>query len=364
MVCSRYKLLPSAALLVSILAWLSFIDSYRILSGWSVAPFLFDRTGSTATANADVARKGDSVSAANEREVDEQLEHPVIDGHALKSLPLPTKIRHLRIPKAGSSSFSAFLRLQYRCVTPETPPGDCNQDNIHTCPNILGCYGHFPPIAINTTDPIDVPMVTLFRDPVERYISAYNYPGHHNEGTRGNITRHVLQFPAWNNSMTNFFSSRKVGDWGYRFVQPPNKSLSPLQEQKVKLRDALALLKNENRVTFVGLVEYWYDSIRLFCRIYDCPFLEKSLTSAGERRSRNVTVPDHSAQQQRFSGYPYNESATMKLLQRAHNLDYTLFQSVQRRFCADLFKYSKNDSSFRATLSKEVKRFCTKQLSR
>lgn len=245
--------------------------------------------------------------------------------------PLPPKVRLLRIPKAASSSFSAFLRLQYHCPG---EPGDCT--DLNACPAIVGCWGHFPPIARNITgvnlpDDPNVPMVTFLRNPVERYISAYYYPGHHNEGTKGNISVHILRHGHWNNSMTSFMASRKVGDWPYRFVQLRNESLLTAEEDaQDRLHRALDLLMSK-RVVFAGLLEYWEDSIRLFCHLYKCTS-EPNTASSRERHNRNATIA-------KVQTYPYNDAAAMRLVREANEMDQVLYEAAEYRFCVDLNNY-------------------------
>jgi Sulfotransferase family len=92
--------------------------------------------------------------------------------------PLPNPVQLLRIPKAGSSSFSAFLRYQYNCTSVKFPPGDCTKTNQKRCAAIHGCTNH--KIIPNWKQEKNVvPMITFVREPVARYISAYQYQGHH-----------------------------------------------------------------------------------------------------------------------------------------------------------------------------------------
>ena len=56
--------------------------------------------------------------------------------------PLPEKLVLLRVPKASSSSTSAFLRQQLGCITEEFPAGDCTRQNSKICPQIKGCTNH------------------------------------------------------------------------------------------------------------------------------------------------------------------------------------------------------------------------------
>jgi Sulfotransferase family len=93
-------------------------------------------------------------------------------------IPLPKRLRLLRIPKAGSSSFSAFLRYQYNCTSAEYPPGDCTKHNRLACGAIDGCYNH-KPVPDWKKYPRLPKMMTFVREPVARYISAYQYKGHH-----------------------------------------------------------------------------------------------------------------------------------------------------------------------------------------
>jgi Sulfotransferase family len=97
---------------------------------------------------------------------------------SLARIPLPKPVRLLRIPKAGSSSFSAFLRYQYNCTSAEYPPGDCTKHNRLVCGVIDGCYNH-KPVPDWKNDPRRPAMITFVREPVARYISAYQYKGHH-----------------------------------------------------------------------------------------------------------------------------------------------------------------------------------------
>jgi hypothetical protein len=264
--------------------------------------------------------------------------------------PLPQPIRLLRIPKAGSSSFSAFLRLQYQCTSEQNPPGDCNSKNSRVCPNVKGCSNHKPP----PTDD-DVPLITIFREPVSRYISAYYYPGHHGFGTGNNISLHSYLFPEYDNTMTNFLSGHAIGTWNkpegnkQRHAPPADALLPSKADYKKRLQ--IALNMTTRRLSFCGLLEYWNDSLRLFCRMYQCPQLQGSLKAKAERGNRKNTTNKDT--------YPYNDSNAMVALQESHTYDTILYQAAQHRFCRDLQQFQW-DTVFLSTISTRTLDLCDK----
>jgi hypothetical protein len=60
---------------------------------------------------------------------------------------------------------------------------------------------------------------------------------------------------------------------------------------KKRLHDAVALITKADggKLKFVGLVEYWNDSLRLFCRTFSCISLEQSLKAKPERQRQQQT---------------------------------------------------------------------------
>ena len=270
-------------------------------------------------------------------EIQQEQQQYLVQGEVLPPpQPLPNPLQLLRIPKAGSSSFSAFLRLQYNCTSEQHPPGDCTRQNARACPAVQGCTNHRPP-------PRDASLTyaTVLRNPDTRYISAYYYQGHHGEMNQDNITLHTLWYPEFDNTQTNYLSGRPIGTWQMR--RPPVRTAppqSPLPPDPTRLHDALWMLQH---ATFVGLVEYWNDSLLLFCRLYHCT---QPLPTVRERQNDS---------DQR--SYPYNDTAALEAIHNAHHDDWVLYRQGQAKFCAMLRVYE-HEASFVAQLSKEVWSMC------
>jgi hypothetical protein len=265
-----------------------------------------------------------------------------------QSHPIP--VRLLRNPKAGSSSFSAFLRLEYNCTSAQHPPGDCTGQNRASCAAVQECSNHKAPP--DWSNPGIADMITFVRDPVSRYVSAYGYEGHHGKGTGSNITKHTVLFPEYDNTQTNFLSRRTIGTWAKRNGNkgrsvPPNATLLPSDnEMKNRLEYAVDLLSSD-KLKFVGLVEHWNDSLRLFCRMHICSHLEQSLHA---KRQRQQTARGQES-------YPYSDPVAMDAVTSSNAVDQQLYQAAVRRFCQDLALYQ-DDAAFTASLQDETVELC------
>jgi Sulfotransferase family len=277
---------------------------------------------------------------------------------SIKSLlppqPLAKPVRLLRIPKAGSSSFSAFLRLQYNCTSEEHPPGDCVKKNRLLCMEIEGCSNHKGPPDWKNQENVR-PMITFIREPFARYVSAYNYPGHHGLGTGSNITKHTILWPEYDNSQTNYLSRNPIGTWhltGNRRnkarTEPPEAKPSD-EEWDRRLLEAVELLESDV-LKFVGLLEYWNDSLRLFCRMYECTRIEDSLNAKPER------------QQSMEEMHNKLTASDVEAVTKSNAVDTRLYQVAVARFCRDLAKY-KDDTAFVATLHEDTVQLCRSSLN-
>jgi Sulfotransferase family len=291
--------------------------------------------------------------------------------------PLPRPVRLLRIPKAGSSSFSAFLRLQYDCTSDAHPPGDCTRHNRGACPAVQGCTNHEPIPHWQNNDINNTPaMVTFVRDPLARYRSAYRYPGHHGLGTNGNITRHVILFPEYNNVQTNYLSRHAIGTWNVRHgnrarsVPPPNHSIANDEWQR-RLQTASSLINATQHLAFVGLVEYWNDSLRLFCRMYQCTRLDDSLLAQPERQQQKLVAATTITSTKRSVAESSSSSSLQPkpkspsrpdqhhddAVRHANAIDLQLYEIAVTRFCHDLARYQ-SDEIFVASLQPETLLLC------
>lgn len=278
---------------------------------------------------------------------DELKEEKSISSASLNPpVALPDPIRLLRIPKAGSSSFSAFLRLEYNCTSSLFPPGDCTKRNAALCRRqIHACSGHWvlPPDFMDRSN--YPPVVAMFREPVARYISAYHYKGHHGLGTGNNITQHAILFPEFDNVMTTFLAGHKVS-WSRDSIRarsvPPITTVSPTEFEE-RLQLATKVVKH---LSFVGLLEYYEDSLRLYCRKYACRHLDQALKAPIERPAYNIERPNYLEDPGHYTS-----------LKKSHTYDLRLFRVVEDQFCRQ-FRTFATDNSFTASLSVQLRTKC------
>jgi hypothetical protein len=197
-----------------------------------------------------------------------------------------------------------------------------------------------------------IPMMTYMRDPLTRYISSFTYPGHHGGGCDKNITCHTIFWPEYSNTQTNFLSRAGIGTWdkgkyaNKAREKPPDASTLPDEsEMQRRLQEATALLE---KLAFLGLVEHWNDSLRLFCRKYTCNDLETSLKAPPARQQTEHAKPkDYIA-------------ADLEVVRESHSYDIQLYKSAIRRFCRDLYQY-KSDKEFMASLQPDTVELCAAQ---
>lgn len=324
-------------------------------------------------------------------------------------MPLPRPVRLVRIPKAGSSSFSAFLRWQYQCVG-QYPPGDCTRHNRHECPSILGCTNHGPipdwqntkgknhhsrkqpppkPNIVHTqsapskestaqddttSDTSILPkMITFLRHPISRYVSAYTYPGHHGQGTNGDITLHTRLFPEYNNVQTSYLSRHAIGTWDIPNGNQPRRvnstSIPPAvsdEEWQHRLHNAGLFINSTEHVTFVGIVEYWLDSLRLFCRMYTCPQWGQAVATAKPARQQQQKSRQVKAAPTNDTTINKNNDGTNKhtssAVMAANAMDWQLYKWAVARFCTDLHRY-RSDTNFVDTIQSTTLQMCDDAMS-
>jgi hypothetical protein len=147
-----------------------------------------------------------------------------------------------------------------------------------------------------------------------------------------------------------------VGTWDLKHVggnhkkanqarlQPPLDLISD-EEWDRRLQEASDLIQSP-QLQFVGILEYWNDSLRLFCRIFECnnDLLQKSLWTKPER------------QQISSKGSVYSDS-TMQYVEQSNAVDLRLYQLAQRRFCGDLMQFQK-DPQFMSSLQTDTIEMC------
>jgi hypothetical protein len=202
-------------------------------------------------------------------------------------------------------------------------------------------------------------MVTMMRHPVARYISSYWYAGHHGKGTYKNISKHTIFFPEWDNTMTNYLSGNVVGTWGSpdrnraRNAPPDPSTLLREDEKEHRLQEAMKMI---DHVAFVGLIEYWQDSLYLFCRLYVCRDFQTLVLEAPRQRKVPAGARKKSHQQR-----PYFDETSMEAVRRANANDLKLYKHTFRRFCRDLLQFQ-NDTTFMVNIKTETVTQCQLEL--
>jgi hypothetical protein len=195
---------------------------------------------------------------------------------ALSKANGPPKFLHLmRIPKAASSTFSAFVRKQmgaacpgpdgHCCKFPGSPKGACNETRL--CAAIIGCSGHTP--HISQVGQQETPSVMMLRNPLTRYISAFGFPGHH---TTGATFEEHLRLPEWDNVVTKMLLDRN------------ERSIVHIDEAIFK--SAVNTMKT---FTFVGILEDLEASFIRYCDKIYCA--HPDFRPEHERDSHGTVVP-------------------------------------------------------------------------
>lgn len=95
------------------------------------------------------------------------------------------QVHLMRVPKASSTSLSIIARRLVNCNPygpcckyPGDPPGSCPSKNLFQCQEtrqVIGCTHHYP--HINFLNDKNIFSLTILRNPYDRAISAFFYPG-------------------------------------------------------------------------------------------------------------------------------------------------------------------------------------------
>lgn len=96
------------------------------------------------------------------------------------------KFHFVHVPKSGGSSVTIYLRQYvgceppgFCCTAPGLPAGVCNETRL--CADVIGCTRHEPRIHL-LHDSSSYSVISV-REPLQRAVSAFNYPGHHDSHT-------------------------------------------------------------------------------------------------------------------------------------------------------------------------------------
>lgn len=250
-------------------------------------------------------------------------------------------IHLIRVPKASSSSLSAVARKFVGCNPPGPccrypgdPPGSCPAEGLFECQvqkKVMGCTHHYPNLQYLTK----MPSISMLREPRNRSLSAYFYPGiHHNSQCKGDLDTCFIQYTnslAWQNigvkMMTGLFS------------YSPAKVCQKRSQCSHSLDTAV---DNMKKLTLMGIAEMWELSILvLFRKIPSIePYLEAFAPSYEKSSGARLN--------NQASYLVFRKTAMIKYskeLELQNSLDIILYEKAIAMLCdqihaLDLWKYS------------------------
>jgi hypothetical protein len=173
---------------------------------------------------------------------------------------------------------------------------------------------------------------------------------------------HTILFPEYDNTQTNFLSRNHIGTWGgsgnlrqanRARSHPPIHQMTDVERER-RFQEAVDILQSHH-LKFVGILEYWNDSLRLFCRLYQCDeiLLHESLKAKPERQQQQQ---QSSALVSKEHRYPYSNSA-VEAVRQSNSMDTALYHVALQRFCQDLSQFQ-NDFEFMSTIQNDTVQIC------
>lgn len=228
--------------------------------------------------------------------------------------PWPSRVHFIHIPKCAGSSFTSFLRLQYGCDppgfccnAPGMPVGVCNE--TRGCAAVAGCIGHYPQLELLLQ--ASITSVTMVRDPLSRYWSAFHYPDHHDSNT-------TLQQNLEDNRWSNVIAKQLAGHSETYVVHAPPVTLAHS-------------IETVRQLAFVGITDLFEESLQLFCAMFQCP--------------QPLPAPTHA----RYNPHPAWTVTEGTSILDHNQLDQLVFNlAVLPRFCADAKQWGIDSTALRA----------------
>lgn len=245
------------------------------------------------------------------------------------------QIHIIRVPKASSSSLSAVARRMAGCFPPGPcckypgdPKGSCPSTELFSCQlqhKVIGCTHHHPnfPTLLSRT----VPSISFMREPLNRSISAFFYPGiHHNSNCKKGQDACFVEYTSsyqWKNIVTKMLN-------GF-FSYEPVETCKETKTCKISLEIASGSLR---RLDFMGIAEMWelsmlvlYAKFPQFKPLLSDFYLNKASTSSGTRSNEDKD----------YNVFKITAHEKYKnQLHQQNELDIILFQRVYEKFCTDL----------------------------
>lgn len=168
---------------------------------------------------------------------------------------------------------------------PGEPKGTCPSKELYSCQvplnKVIGCTNHHPNYGTLMT--MDIPTISIMREPYSRSISAFFYPGiHHNSNCKVSQKQCYLQYTSnlkWQNIgvklLTGLYAYSNVNICQY--IKDCRHSLE------------LALLNLDRYIYFMGIAEMWELSILILHHKFPkfTPQLSDFLLSGNNNNSTN-----------------------------------------------------------------------------
>jgi len=180
------------------------------------------------------------------------------------------KLLHLHIPKTGGSTITKMLEGYYGDRYHRVPNGQAGEfwsEQAFNFDDYDVISGHF------VYAKSDCPYITFLRNPIDRLLSLHYYFGHTSaKGYRDEIA--LLSFEQF---ALSDFPTRSLHDELFYFVDNDMvRRISGMGKvyRAVGEAELGQALRNLEKFPFVGLVEYFNDSVRRWEKLFGWPELE------------------------------------------------------------------------------------------
>lgn len=210
---------------------------------------------------------------------------------------------------------------------PGDPVGSCSSKELFACEldrKVIGCTHHNSNYdsLLNRS----LPSITMVREPRNRSLSAYQYPGiHHNSKCKSGTFKCFWEYtvnPQWKNVAVKLFT----GLYAY--------AKDETCEERKQCKHSLELaVRNIRLFAFIGISEMWELSMLLFHMKF--PSIEPLLEDfkLGSSSSKDTRV-------NRDSSYSSFKNIVVSkyhnVLNEQSNLDRILYEKVVERVCQEL----------------------------
>jgi len=189
----------------------------------------------------------------------------------------PDYIHFVHIPKAGGTTFSKVLRRMMCTRNNATEatldcctPGFCDIQKGITCQNIHGCTNHIPRLKRWLVR--NLPSVTIFRNPVTRYVSGWHYRCHNPNSDCFDVRKEFEYIRSGRHPQATFQDYLGMEEYSNIMVKMLAKDKFPYGDYgKITQDDCDLAKRNLDKFTFVGMNEMYDTSMVLLAEALGIP---------------------------------------------------------------------------------------------